>query len=320
MDQKKPLVSILISAYNAERYIKEAINSALAQTYANIEIVVIDAASKDKTPEIVKAYTDPRVRFIAHPYEPIIATRNALLKESRGTYLTFLDSDDIYLPKKVEEEVAFLEEHPDYKIVYCDLRYFFDGRPQELYKHRYEFYSGDVFPHLLEKMFITNTTVLFARELYEKLGDYNEALGLVEDWEYFLRISYHGYKIAFLPKDLVRYRLRWDSHTNFARQVAIKSSAVTIIQNLKEKMTQEEREKYHIDFFVAKQKENLVIALLSHGKKRDARVLFQEIKKYVSPGKRVVILMLFLLPTPLLRFIIEKAWNFKKKSLFVPVD
>src|SRR3989338_9907094 len=106
------LVSILISTYNAEKYIEEAIESALAQTYKNIEIVIIDAGSKDRTAQIVKSFEDKRIRYIKHDFEPIHSTRNALFKEAKGELLTFLDSDDIYLPRKVEAEVNFLENHP----------------------------------------------------------------------------------------------------------------------------------------------------------------------------------------------------------------
>ena len=314
-----PLVSILMPAYNAERYIKESIDSALAQTYVNIEVVVIDAASKDKTVEIVKAYTDPRVRLIEHAYEPIIATRNGLLKEARGEYIAFLDSDDIYLPDRIVEEVAFFEENPQYSIVFCDLRYFFDGVPDKLYRNAYAFHSDNAFLQLLDKMYITNTTVMFKREIYEKLGGYNESLGLVEDWEYFLRIAHAGYEIPFLKKDLVRYRLRWDSHTNFARQVAIKQSAVNIFENLKNHMTEDERKQYDIDRHIAKQKENLVVTLFSAGQKKEALALYADIKQYVSFKKKCIIMAMVPVPALILRFLIEKAWNYHKKHLFIPV-
>ncbi|HUC01311.1 MAG TPA: glycosyltransferase [Candidatus Paceibacterota bacterium] len=314
-----PLVSILMPAYNAERYIKESIDSALAQTYKNIEVVVIDAASKDRTVAIVGEYTDPRVRLIEHPYEPIIATRNGLLKEARGEYIAFLDSDDIYLPDRIAEEVKFFEENPRYSIVYCDLSYFYDGAADVLYRNAYPFRSDNAFLQLLDKMYITNTTVMFKREIYEKLGGYNESLGLVEDWEYFLRIAHAGYEIPFLNKDLVRYRLRWDSHTNFARQVAIKESAVKIFENLKEHMTEDEREKYDIDRHIAKQKENLIITLFSAGRKKEAMQIYAGIRSYISPKRRMVIMAMLPVPTPILRFLIERAWNYRKRHLFIRV-
>lgn len=318
---KKPLASILISAYNSEKYIGECLDSALGQTYKNIEVIVIDTGSTDRTPEIIQSYKDPQLRYLKKEERlPIIKTRNLLLKEARGEFLTWLDSDDIYLPDKVAEEVKFLEEHPQADAVYCDLRYFFDGRPDKLYRHRYEFYSGEeVFRRLLEKMFITNTSFMFRKAVYEKIGGYNEELGLVEDWEYFLRMARAGYWIEFLDKDLVRYRLRWDSHTNFKKQAEIQRSAVKIFENLKNQMSGSEREKYDIDYFLSERKENLIVALLANGRKKEAADLLRGMKNYVKLSNRVAIFLLLLLPAAADRFLIERAWNFKKKSLFVPV-
>src|SRR6185312_5827737 len=234
-----PLVSILVNAYNAEAYLKEALDSALAQTYKNFEVVILDHQSTDQTPEIAKDYAakDARVRHVRPEKRlGIKEGRNELLRQARGDYFTYLDSDDIYMPEKVEEEVSFLELHKDCAAVYCNILYFFDGAPDKLYRHSYIFYSGpDVFPHLLEKMFITNTAMMMRRGVYDKLGGYNPELGMVEDWEYFLRMAYDGYQIAFLDKDLVRYRLRWDNNTNFARQLVIQESAVNIFKDFKKR-------------------------------------------------------------------------------------
>jgi len=133
----QPLVSILITTFNSERYIRESLDSALTQTYANFEVVVVDGGSTDATRDIISKYTDSRVRPIfSEKRLGIKEGRNLLFKEARGAFLTFLDSDDIYLPEKVSEEAAFLEVHPDYAAVYCDIRYFYDGAPEKFYKHR----------------------------------------------------------------------------------------------------------------------------------------------------------------------------------------
>ena len=318
MDQ--PLVSILITAYNTEPYIKEAIDSALAQTYKNIEVLVLVDSSTDRTLEIAQSYTDPRVRVFKADYRSILLARNQLLAEAKGEYFAYLDSDDVYLPDKIVEELTFLQEHTDCALVYCNLLYFFDGQPDVYYHHHYKFYSdGDVFQALLDRMFITNTAILFRRSVYDKLGGYNESLGIVEDWEYFLRMTYAGYRIAFMDKDLVRYRVRWNSNTNFARQVAIKESGVKIFEDLKQKMGPEERKKFDIDRHIADRKEALAIALLSAGKKKEAMQLLGEIKQYVPFGKRVALRALTIVPTSMLEHLIERAWNARKRKHFVPI-
>ncbi len=312
-DTTRSLVSILMPCYNAERYIREAIDSALSQTHKNFELIIIDAESTDGSVGIIESYKDPRIRLIRHKYEPILATRNSLFKEARGDFLTFLDSDDIYLPDKIREEVKFLRENEDYAGVYCDLRYFFDGEPNKLYKHRYTFYSGDIFTELLDKLFITNTTFMMRRTVLDKVGYYNEALGMVEDWDYFLRMAYGGHKIGFLPIDLVRYRLRWDNHTRFSNQVPHQKSTVKIFENLKKQMTREDAKKYNIDHFIDKRKKRLVIVLLGQGEKKEAWATMREVGIF-SP-----MTLFFLAPSFVLKKLVEVAWRERKKGLFIPV-
>jgi glycosyltransferase involved in cell wall biosynthesis len=317
---RHPLVSILIPAYNAERYIKAALDSALMQDYPNFEVVVVDDGSKDKTWEIIQTYTDPRVRAIRQENQGITPARNRLFKEAKGDYIAYLDCDDIYLQGRISEPVAFLESHPEYALTYCEPIYFFDGQPDKLYRHSFKLYSGDeVFPALLEHQFITNTTITFRREVYDKLGGYNPETGIVEDWEYFIRMVRNGYKIALLNEDLVRFRLRWDSNTNFARQVEIKDSQVKIFEQLKAQMTEDERAKWNIDRWLADRKQNYVMALLSNGEKKTAWGVYGEIRARLSFVRRAVVMAMMITPAPVLRFAIEKGWNARKRNLFVQV-
>ena len=320
MYMEKPLASILIASYNAERYIRECIDSALAQTYPNIEVVIVDDGSKDGSRKIIKEYRDPRIRYYEQENLGIPGVRNRLLREAKGDFLTYLDCDDIYLPDKVKEEVNFLMTHTEYAAVYCELLYFFDELPNVFYRHVDKHFSGDaVFVHLLDKMFITNTAFMMRRSVVDAVGFYTPETGIVEDWDYFLRMTHQGYKIAFLDRDLVKYRLRWDSNTNFKRQVEIKHSQVMIFEKLKDAMTGEERKRHDIDHWIARRKENLIITLFSVGKKRDALAVMREIKGRLHLLKKLAMWCMVVVPSPVLRFAIEKAWNQKKKNLFVPV-
>jgi glycosyltransferase involved in cell wall biosynthesis len=317
-----PRVSILITTFNSEKYIRESLDSALAQTYPNFEVVVVDGGSTDATREIVAGYKDSRVRPIfSEKRLGIKEGRNVLFKEARGEFLTFLDSDDIYLPEKVAEEAAFLAAHPDYAAVYCDIRYFFDGAPGKFYRHRYTFHSGDIFKELLHHMFITNTAVMFRRSVYDALGGYDETLGMVEDWEYFLRMAHAGHNIGFLPKPLVYYRLRWDNNTNFRNQVPIQESAVKIFENLSVRMSPEEREQYGMEAILGRRRLRLAVAYFAAGKKREACALLQSVRGGFSLRLAAWVLcaMGYVVPTTLTRFFVERAWNVKKKNLFVPV-
>ncbi|MDE2018751.1 MAG: glycosyltransferase family 2 protein [Patescibacteria group bacterium] len=323
----KALVSILINAHNSERYIGEAIDSALAQTWPNFEIVIVEDASTDRTAEIIKSYNDPRIRYFHNDHnQGIVGSRNQLLKEAKGEFFTWLDADDIYLPDRVQAEVEFLEAHPEFAGVYSNILYFFDGpldsargrAPVKFYRHIYEHWSGDIFGELLKKMFITNSAFMMRRSAYEKLGGFNPATGMVEDWEYFLRMAHNGMQIGFLDKDLIKYRLRFDSHTNFARQVDVKKSQVKIFENLKQQMTPDEREKWHIDYWIDQRKSNLIFTLLAAGKSTEAKEIFAEIKRNMSFKRHLAFSVLQYCPAAILRTGIEYAWNRRKKHLFVP--
>jgi len=319
--ERYPLVSILVPAYNAERYLRETLDSAFAQTYPSIEVVVIDDGSRDRTLEILKSYKEKRLRYVSRENRGIAKTRNELLRESRGELLAFLDSDDIYLPEKVAREAGFLVAHPDYDAVYCDLRYFFDGEPEKLFRHRYTFHSGDIFTELLKRQFITNTTLMIRRSVIDRIGPFSETAREVEDWSYFLRMARVGMKFGFIAEDLVRFRLRWDNNTRFEKQLAIQSDALDIFEELKRDMTQPERERYRLDDIIFGHKTKVFLLRWANGRKRDACRLLAEArpgalwKIFVIPVCGAV----FLVPSAVLRFFLEKAWNLKKRGLFVPV-
>lgn len=314
------LVSVLIPAYNAAAYIRETVVSALAQTYPNIEVLVADDGSTDATGEIVKGFKDPRIRYFRHENRGIAKTRNRLFREAKGEYLAILDSDDMYLPRKVEAEVAFLESHPEYAAVYCDLRYFFDGAPGRLYRHRYTFPSGNLFRELLKKQFITNTTLMLRRSVIETIGVFNEDTREVEDWSYFLKMARAGMNIGFLPLDLVRFRLRWDNNTRFEKQLAIQWDALDIFERLKKDLSPAEREEYRIDALVGNRKLRVAALELANGNRARGYELFSGVRRH--PLWQLIAWLVwplfFLLPVPFIRFALEKIWNFKKRNLFVP--
>lgn len=108
------LISVILPAYNAEKYLQKAIDSILAQTYANFELLVINDGSTDRTEEIVLSYSDPRIRYIKNEENlKLIKTLNKGIDLARGTYIARMDADDISLPDRLEKELDFMEKHPD---------------------------------------------------------------------------------------------------------------------------------------------------------------------------------------------------------------
>ncbi len=237
----KPLISIIIPAYNAEKYLGRAIQSAITQTYENIEIIVIDDGSFDSTVGVARGFADQRMYYFRQENKGQGVARNRGIKESRGKYITFLDADDIYLPQKVERQTEFLEKNPDYKIVYCHTLHFYAANPGALFKKKCSHFSGDIFDKLLRSPLINLNTAMFHREALEKIGGFNETRYWPEEWDLWLRLAGVGYKFGHIDEDLVKVEIREESNTTMEVQAVLKKYTLDMFEKLFSKMPQEKR-------------------------------------------------------------------------------
>ena len=115
MNIEKPKVSLIMKVYNGEAYLKEAINSILNQTYQDFEFIIIDDGSFDRSPDIVRQYTDERIRFLQNEQNMgLCATQNKAIQAARGEYIAVMDCDDISYKTRLEKQVAFLDTNPEY--------------------------------------------------------------------------------------------------------------------------------------------------------------------------------------------------------------
>lgn len=225
----QPLVSIIMPVYNAENYIKRALDSVIGQSYKKIEIVIIDDGSTDKSAEIIKSYKDMRIRYIYQDNSQIGAARNHGLRECNGDYITFLDADDQYFGEKIEKQINFFIEHPSYQVVYSKALYFYTNRPDTLYMRQREYPSGHIFAKQLKGHFININTLMFHRSVFEEVKYFNENKFYPEDWEYCLRISLAGFEIGFIDKFLVKIETRENSNTTMEIQFILKQNALSMI-------------------------------------------------------------------------------------------
>ena len=114
------LVSIIMPTYNCGRFIHESIDSVLAQTYTNWELIIVDDCSTDNTSEVVASFDDPRIHYLQNEQnEGAAITRNRALREAQGRYIAFLDSDDVWMPDKLEQQIAFMQQN-GYAFTYHD--------------------------------------------------------------------------------------------------------------------------------------------------------------------------------------------------------
>jgi glycosyltransferase involved in cell wall biosynthesis len=207
------LVSVVIAAFNAERYIEDTCRSVLRQTYPSLELIIVDDGSTDRTSEIVGAVAgaDKRVRVIRQRNCGVAAARNRAIAEAGGEFIAPLDADDVWAPAKIERQVRRLQDGGDKTgLAYCwwawidEVNGVLDRSPRW-------HVEGQVWPQLMEVNFTGNASVpLFRQKCLRELGGYSVSLrdhdsGGCEDWDLALRVA-ERYEVAVVPEVLVGYR------------------------------------------------------------------------------------------------------------------
>lgn len=270
------LVSIIIPAYNAEKYIRESVESALAQTYPNVEVIVIDDGSKDGTKKILEPYgAAGKIVYVYQENKGLAASRNAGIRAAKGEYVAFLDADDIFLPEKVAEQVRALEASPDFGVCYSDLLHFTDPpvgeKSSEFFHHTYTYPSGNIFGELLKRQFINPLTVMARRVVFQKYGMFDESLRRSEDWDLWLRFARAGVRFLYLDKPLAQYRVRTSGNlSSLSSEPDMKEKNLFLFLRLGEKLTPAEQEKYDFQNILARLRAKLVFAYLVVGNKKAA--------------------------------------------------
>lgn len=209
-DIEQPLVSVIMPTYNHARFIGEAIESVLNQTYKSLELIIIDNYSEDNTEEIVRSFNESRIKYIKfHNNGIIAASRNIGLKSAKGNYIAFLDSDDIWLPHKLEKQVLFMEKNKDIFLTYSRCLVEENGKIKKVIPEKHSLKEGNVFKSLfLSNNFILCLTVMMRnkRESNRYYFDTDIGLKAIEDYDLWLSITLNE-KIAFINEPLAIYRI-----------------------------------------------------------------------------------------------------------------
>lgn len=199
----KPKVTVFIPVHNREDYICVAVNSILAQTFEDFELVVVDDGSTDRTVEVLESYSDPRLRVARNPRNlGIPATRNHGLELARGEYIALLDSDDHAYPERLAHQVRFLDANPEITQAgsWCS---FMDSDGNMLDKvRRQPLKSDDIHAHLLFHCPVINRTVMARTETLRSIG-YDTEFPRCQDYDMHSRLVIAGHSLANLPSILV---------------------------------------------------------------------------------------------------------------------
>ena len=203
---EQPLVSVITITRNRGNLIGRCIQSVLSQTYTNIEYIIVDGASEDNTDEVIASFKDDRLHYVKLETNwPIKETLDHGISLCKGKFITFLDSDDEYLPEKIEKQVRKIESLPDdYGLVYCWMT-FYDNQSKKVLKIHKPELRGDVKDEVIGGPILSGTpTLMFREELLRKLDGWKsmEEIGIVSDWELCVRACQIT-KVDFVAESLV---------------------------------------------------------------------------------------------------------------------
>lgn len=204
---RKPMVSVVMPVFNAEPFLAEAIDSTLAQTFEDLELIAVDDESTDTSLEILRnhASQDDRIHVIVRPHTGIAGARNDGIEAASGKYVAALDNDDAMYPQRLERQVAFLEEQDDFVAVgAAAMLVDVDGDP--LIERRMPGPADDIERELLDgRNPMMQPGVMFRRDALLEVGGYREAFNFSEDFDLFLRLSERG-RLSNLDEVLLRHR------------------------------------------------------------------------------------------------------------------
>ena len=224
MMEGPPLVSVILPTYNRAELLRRAVNSVLAQTYPNWELIIWDDGSTDTTREIVSSYKDDRIKYFFDMNHGVAYARNRAVEVSTGKYLAFLDSDDEWVCEKLSVQVDILNTYSQIEVLFCDFMNIIESTQE---KHRtFQQYSSVmkllnveqvddnlviIKEGLLESLtvedFIAMASVFIRRELLDRMGSFNEELRNFEDFELWWRLGLAGICFAYINEVyLTRYK------------------------------------------------------------------------------------------------------------------
>lgn len=194
------LISCIITSFNSDEFIAEALNSIKEQTYKNIEIIVADGGSTDNTRGIVEKFNSG-IKFFTRENTGPATTRNLGLRNARGNYIAFLDADDLWHPKKLEKQMNYFDENPgtDLCITYAEMFW-----SQEL-KEEKDFYKD----HLRTKPIpgYATTTLLAKKSVFRKTGEFNDNFWFSDATDWFIRVKELGLKLKVIEEPLTFHRM-----------------------------------------------------------------------------------------------------------------
>lgn len=312
---KDPLVSVILLTYNSAKYIGRALSSVHMQCYKNIEVIVVDAGSVDSSESIVKSFSG--TKWLELPKSDMGMARNFGLDHSNGSYVMFLDSDDIYLEGKISNQVRSLNDDKSLDFVVSPAYVMRSSRDNVGIK---SWTTGkiDIGSFFQGQCYSLATLCIRVSALTEKCRFYEQDAGrYCEDWSFQFRLLLDGLRFEVMPLPSVLVELREDSHTDWSCQPKMKSvglevvkSALTIIEG--SDMDHGISEQSILDNYRLK----LAISYFTNGQIIQGRLVIDQISGNLAHYKITLITLSYLIPKFLVISLLRNLWMKRQNSSF----
>lgn len=198
--KKQPFFSVIIPTYNRSSFLKIAIDSVLAQSFKDYQLIIIDDGSSDNTSSLIKSYKQPQIEYYHQKNQGPAAARNLGILKSRGKYICFLDSDDRYRSDKLEVTSFYIRKNPDFKIFHTEEIWYRNGKLLEQKKqHRKP--DGFIFKEAVRLCSVSISTASIEKELFLDIGLFDPKLPACEDYDFWLRAT-QKYPVSLIRKPL----------------------------------------------------------------------------------------------------------------------
>jgi glycosyltransferase involved in cell wall biosynthesis len=204
-----PIVTVIVPAYNAERFLGQALDSVLAQSYRPLDVIVVDDGSLDATADVARSY--PEVRYVHQSNQGHAAARNAGLRVASGEFVAFLDADDLWAPHKLAVQVGYLLKHPDVGYVIAKQKLFLEPGIRRPHWLRREHLQDDQVGYLLG-------TLVVRRSILRRIGAFDASYRIGCDSDWFARAKDTGIPMVMLPDVLLYRRIHSGNMSSDVRQ------------------------------------------------------------------------------------------------------
>ena len=203
---KNPLVSVIMNCHNGETYLKESISSLINQTYKNWELIFWDNFSSDSSKEVLMQFSDKRIKYYyTKNFTPLYEARNLAIKKTSGEFISFLDTDDVWLKNKISTQVNFFQKNKKFNIVYSNYYVLDQIKNKKYIKCKKNLNSGRITQDLLNNYTIGILTVCVKKKFFDK-QKFNKKYNIIGDFDFFVKLSKKN-EIGYIKKPLCIYRI-----------------------------------------------------------------------------------------------------------------